>query len=172
MTGIYRLTPQEIRSLERAVEAELLRLGVEEGLGKPEELIVRDLLPKTDLGFTNEEWVESVSAYGWARCISSIENDKEQLVAIYGVANLNPNPLTLAVKFTLGPGDAKVKDIWQIEQIYTNSERPEGYAKDYIIYHAPDTWSVFQYGKEAGTDRLVYYAKIVEKKGRTIMGGS
>jgi len=171
MTGVMKLTAPEIERLEKEIEAKLIQLAVAERVvTKAEDAVVRDLLPKTDFGFPDERWRESVSALDWAKCISGIDNDRQQIICFYGGAAKAANPLTVALKFTLGPGDAKIKDIWQIESIYANSEMPEFYVKDPVIYHAEDTFSVYFYGKEAGTDELVLKGKIVEKKGRTIVG--
>lgn len=168
---LQKLTEEEIVTLEQELEQLLIKKAIEQGIvTKAEDAVVRDILPATDFNWNYEYWVENVSASGWAITVSvSLPDDK--IIAFYGVKNLNPNPKTAAVKFQLGKGGTKVKDIWQIEHAYTE-DNTAVYSRDFIIYNKSEHITISQYGRgTAGTDNLIFLGKVVEPKGDTIVGG-
>ena len=132
-----------------------------------DQLVVRNTLPSTDLGLSNEVWVTpSLTANSWTNYITN-QLDDQRFVAFYGVANLDPDPITTAVRFKLGSGTGtKTLDVVQVEDLYSDSERIDGYLKRPIIYKEKQYVNIDVYARDSGTDRLVLKSLTVEPAGR------
>jgi hypothetical protein len=130
---------------------------------KPEDFIVRDVLPKTDLGLTNEEWSISYSAaYTEEEKINKTLGDDEFLV-IYGYANDYPTPKTLYIKLTRGSVPIKIihTQAIHLQEIPIGFFEPEGWAEG-------ETIKVAFYGNATGTDRPILLSLWAEPKEKTI----
>lgn len=192
---LVELSVQEIRALEDAVENELKRIAVQDGIAPSEaELVVRDILPETDLNaVSGEVWVTHTSAYAWNTVFSG-ENPENKAFAIYGVttaietmisgaslrfigANVSGYPASkvlpsvVAIKFGLGAGPAKIKDIWHIQHMYTK-DPPRVFSKSPVVYRKKEKFTIQVYGTQSMADHIVLLGKVVEPKGQTILGGS
>ncbi|MHA1833676.1 MAG: hypothetical protein ACTSV7_06755 [Candidatus Baldrarchaeia archaeon] len=169
---LLKLSPEEIRAIEQEVEEILIKKALEQKIAtRREDVVVRDILPATDFNWSYEYWQESVSASGYATTVS-VSLPDTKIVLFYGAKNLNPNPKTAAIKFLVGKGGTKVKDIWQIEHAYTE-ENAAVYSRDYVIYNKSEHITIQQYGRgTAGTDNLILLGKVAEPRGETIAGGS
>jgi len=160
------LSIEERMSLEKDIEETLFRLAVKEFRRPRDEFIVRNGLPKTDLGFTNEVWVESITtANAYNTIVSAKEVPERTLICFYGGASLGANPLTTVIRFR--KGEAKILDVWNIEESLVQEE-PEFVAKSPIIYKAGDIMNVDFYGKATGTDYFVLKMKVCEPKDKLI----
>ena len=151
----------------RAVEDKLLEVAVRETGKRPEEIVIRDVLPATDLGLSAEKWEVSYSAAGWTTWINK-ELDDDQFLVIYGVACADTaTPYTTALRFKVGTTGATTKDVVQIEDAFAEENRVK-YLRKPLIYKGGDTVYIEAYGTEAGTDRLILKALIAEPKGKTV----
>jgi len=133
-----------------------------------EELVVRSALPATDFGLANEYWeTPSLTANAWTNYFTK-QLEEQQFVAFYGVANLSPDPIVTAIKFKLGKGTGtKTLDVIQLEDLYTDANRSDGYFKRPIIYKERQYVNIDVYAKAAGTEPLLLKALVVEPAGRT-----
>ena len=158
---------EQLRAIEDAVKEKLLEVAMRETGKKREELVIRDILPKTDLGLTNEVWVASIStANSWNTWITK-ELPKNKFIAFYGVAVLSASPITTGVAFKIGATGATTKDIMMYEEIFAE-EKPVGYTEEPIIYKGGDYVYIQLYGKSTGTEYIVLKGMICEPVGETI----
>ena len=134
----------------------------------PEQLVVRNLLPKTDLGLANEYWeTPSLTANDWTNYFTK-QLDDQQFIVFYGVANLSPDPKVTALRFKVGSGTGtKTLDVIQLEELYTNTERTDGFFKRPIIYKERQYANIDVYSKATGTEPLMLRGFVIEPAGRT-----
>jgi len=160
------LTIDDIIALRQNVVGQLFSVATRlTGLAK-DELIVRSILPKTDLGLTNEVWEATISsANAWNPWISNQLED-QRFVVIYGLANLTADPVTTAIKFSTGASKTKIIDVVQYEDLYTNKERVDGYFNRFIVYKHKQYLNADLYARATGTERLVLKGFVVEPAGR------
>ena len=169
-TILHRLTPEEQKAIEDAVVDYLIRRALEKKIAtKPEDLVVRDILPGTDLnGLSGEVWVQSLSAFQYVSVYSG-KNPDTKIFAVFGAKFLSPTPKTAVIRFKLGAGGAKIKDIWQVEPAFVE-ENCAVYTDRPIKYEDDETFVIEFYGKDSGEDNVVLLGKVVEPKGELIMG--
>jgi hypothetical protein len=162
------LSVTTVRNLEERIKSFLKSLAVRKGIAaREDQLVVRDILPKTDLNLANEDWKENlISANSW-NTVFDFRVPEKKIIAFYGVRNIGTTPLTTAIKFAVGPGGAKTKDIVYIEGLEKNKER-EAIFSTPILYEDGQYMYVQQYAKAAGTDSLVYLGFVCEPKGELI----
>lgn len=161
------LNVEDIISIKQQVIDALFKVAMKmTGLTK-DQLVVRNLLPKTDLGLTNEYWeTPSLTANDWTNYFTK-QLDQQQFVVFYGVANLSPSPKATALRFKVGRGEGtKTLDVIQLEELYTNTVRSDGFFKRPIIYKERQYVNVDVYSKAAGTEPLMLRGFAVEPAGR------
>jgi len=136
------------------------------GLPK-EQLVVRNALPSTDFGLANEYWVTpSLAANDWTNYFTK-ELADQAFVAFFGVANLSADPIATALRFKVGSGTGtKTIDVVQLEELYSNTVRTDGFFKRPIIYKQKQFVNVDVYAKAAGTEPLILRALVVEPAGK------
>lgn len=189
MAGLIAFAIQnEVKQREQAVTQELLRLAVAQGVvPSPNEGVVRDILPLTDVGGTTtgattatggyrtEEWradlrtyqrdASTASAAGSYNEAINVDLNKQKVLGLYGVQKRGED-VVAAIRFSLGSG-TKIKDIWQLDGI---KEDEVGYGENPIIYNSTQKVKVEYYLKSVG---IVYHqllGKVAEPRGNVIMG--
>jgi hypothetical protein len=153
-----------IQARDEAVKA--LRKAIEDRGKRPDAYVVRDILPKTDLGLGNEEWkISYESAYTWETKIN-ITLPEDKFVVLFGVAfRRGATPKTLAIKFYK---DVNPVEVIQIENLYAFDEP--------IGFYGPLVWSEAEglrvefYGNAAGDDYVVLRGFVAELKRKTVTG--
>jgi len=164
---VAELEVADVQAIKSQVIETLLSIA-ERQTGMPrDQLIVRDALPKTDFGLTNEVWVTpSLTANDWTNYFTQ-QLEEQRFVAFYGVANLAADPIATGLKFKVGSGNGtKVLDVVQLEGLYANTERVEGLLKKPLIYKERQYVNIDVYAKAAGTEPLVLKAVVVEPAGK------
>ena len=92
----------------------LVAKAVKELNKPPGLLVVRDILPKTDLDFTNEDWYESTGSSSTWETMSTGTMGDERYVGIYGI-KADPDAFSCnAIKFNVGGAD---KAIWLLQSL-------------------------------------------------------
>jgi hypothetical protein len=130
---------------------------------KPDAYVIRDILPKTDLGLANEEWkITYTSAYTWETKIN-LTLPEDKFIVIFGFQNNATNPLTLAVKFYK---DVIPIEVIQVESLYTYDE-PIGFFTP-LVWSESETLKVEFYGRAAGDDYPVLRGFVAELKKKTV----
>jgi len=130
---------------------------------KPEAYVIRDILPKTDLTLTNEEWkVSYTAAYTWEKKID-VTVPEDKFIVFYGYQNNSASPKTLAIKFYK---DVTPIEVIQVENLYTYMEP--------IGFFTPLGWGESEglkaefYGNAAGDDYPVLRGLVAELRKKTI----
>jgi len=162
-SGVYFTTiDAEVKAKLDALDQQLLALANQRGFTKP---VVRNILPKTDLGLTNEVWSWTLSsANNYNAVISNLDLQKKKVIGFVGVYYPSSNPLVSIVKFTAGTGDTKIKDYWNIEHV-SALEKPFALSDNFIIYDYDNVVNIYFYAKATGTDNLVLLGRVAEPSG-------
>jgi len=173
---------------ENALVQELTKRAVSQGVvDTPAELVVRDILPLSDLGgsttgatsasagYRTEEWMvnllsyqqdgSTASAAGSYNTVVNVDLNKQKVIGILGVQKRGEDRVP-AVRFSLGSG-AKIKDIWQIDGVPENGLY---WAENPAIYNSTNTMKIEYYLSSVGVVQHVLVGKTAEAKGDTILG--
>lgn len=172
MPGLrFETTSEEAARIEKAVIAKLIAYARGVGMKDP---IIRDILPNEDLKGAGEIgsghfWQQSLSSLQY-HTVYSGENPDDRAFAIYKIANVKADPLTVAIKYYDGIGRTALKDIWQTEHAWLNPDN-EAYAdpENIIFYPVSTGYNIdIMAGPTSGMDGLILGGKVVEPRGKTI----
>jgi len=182
---------QEKKQIEAALIGELAQRAVRQGVvDNPAEVVVRDLLPLTDLGgattgstsetaatggYRSEDWSVNLTTYARGSSTASVAGayntvincnmNKEKVVGFMGVQQEDQRNV-VAIRWSLGSG-AKIKDIWQVGHV---EEGGVMYAENPIIYNSTNVAKVEYYVNSLTSVRMILLGKAAEAKGDTILG--
>jgi len=178
----------EKRSIESALIGEIAKRAVRQGVvDNPADVVVRDILPLTDLatgttgaisssyGFTSENWRvdlrdyeqdETASSANAYNLVAKVNLNKEKVVGFMGVRKTGEDMVS-AIRWSLGSG-AKIKDIWQID--YVPEDGGVMYAENPIIFNATNVVKMEYYLKSTGISYLQIMGKTAEARSDTIVG--
>lgn len=157
------------REKERAVKSVVVQEAVEKKIATEKELVVRDIMPSTDLGYTNEHWSKSVtaSANSWATLIDKTLDDDEY-ITFTGILLHDPGPdqkITF-VRFKLGT--ATVKAVFSLTKAYV-SDYPYIPFKTPIRYKPKERILIEIYTTQANpTVKLEFLGFKVERIGEVV----
>jgi len=170
---VSKITEDQYKAVVEAVKAKLLALAAKE-LQKPQsELVIREVMPATDLGYTNENWAntQSLTANTWVKEIGH-ELANDEFVAFVGVQNQTDDPQVIGIKFKVGSAGATTRDLQMIESLYTE-DNFKALFKEPIIYKANEYIYIEYYAKTtvaAGGEKIGLIAFIVKPYGEEISG--
>lgn len=156
------LRPEQIQNIREVAKAALEEAIRAKGKN-PADYTITDILPKTDLGLTNEEWKHTfATAYTEEDFVNKTLED-EKFIVLYGYTNLSPDPKTLYFKFYKG---ASVEKVVHVQAAYIQEEP--------IVYFDPQVWAegdkmkIVLYGKATGDDYPVFLGLVAQVKGERI----
>ena len=181
----------EKKQIEAALMGELAQRAVRQGVvDNPAEVVVRDILPLTDLGgattgssseteatggYRSEDWSVNLTTYargsstasaaGAYNTVINCNMNKEKVVGFMGVQQEDQRNV-VAIRWSLGSG-AKIKDIWQVGHVAENGVM---YAENPIIYNSTNVAKVEYYVNSLTSVRMILLGKTAEAKGDTILG--
>jgi len=173
MAGSRIVTLEAIEELNRAkaaLDAELVRRATT-GAGafiRGTEYVIRDLMP-SDLGASTEKWSQSLSADAW-NTIYSGKNPDDRAFGIYAILG-GISGGTTAIKFFDETARTSTKDLVMVEDLWQGGE-----AEKAIILDAPPIWdksrgfNIDFYGANSVIDSIVLRGRVIEPKGKTIVG--
>jgi hypothetical protein len=158
-------------------------INVKRIAGNPSELVIRDILPHTDLGVADtahagaaDEWwvvdaalpLANVARILWV----NVQLPQNRMLVIYGGAALSANPAIATIFFQSGPGGATVRGIVQLEAIYAMLE-PAYYLAKACLWD-PQEWVYItvlpRVAAAINTDRHVLRGAIAEPLGEFLSG--
>ena len=150
-----------IKARDASVQA--LKDAIKSRGKNPDAYVVRDILPKTDLGLANEEWkITYTTAYSWQTVISQTMPE-DKFIVLYGVQLNSPVPKTLAIKFYK---DVNPVEVIEVENLFTYQE-PIGFFSP-LVWSESETIRVDFYGNATGDDYIVLRGFVAELKRKTI----
>lgn len=173
---------------ENALVQELTKRAVSQGIvDTADELVIRDILPLTDLagtttgatsssnGFTDEVWRvdlrsyqrdgSTASAANAYNIVTNVDLNQKKLVGFLGIEKRGDEDPVSAVRFSLG--GTKIKDIWNIEGVQLDETY---WGENPMIYNGTNTVKIEYYLKSPA---IVYHrlvGKTAEPKGDVILG--
>lgn len=156
------LSTAQLISMRDEVVNKLLRFASTETGKAQSEFIVRDIMPKTDLGFNSEAWLNQTELVDatWTKDFTK-ELPKNSFVCFYGIVKEAESPAIIGTKFKLGAGGATTIDIVMHTRIAVE-DIPKGYFSP-ILYKGGDTIYVEHYQKTGGN--LSQYGEAFELMG-------
>jgi len=161
----------EVLRMERAIEELLKSEAVEQKIAsKREAVVVRDLLPKTDLSWNKEAWMYDLTSgtvESYNTVVNNVDLDKKKIIAFWGV-KMRGDPVVSAVKFMRG--GSETIDIWEIEYLSDGELGIISNVEDVVLYHAQDKVNVQYYLVAQGVAQIVLRGKVAEKKDTTVSG--
>lgn len=151
--SIDELSIDALKAMRDMVANALLDMVSKKANKSRSELIVRDILPLTDLGFNTEEWSNQTaqSSGAWTKDWSH-ELDEDQGAAFYGVAIQDETCDLIFVRFKLGATGATTKAIYSLQRLIKEGQE-ESDKKQTGFFPEP----VYYGGKE--TPYVDYYAR-------------
>jgi len=138
-----------------------------------EEIVVRDILPKTDLGYPNEVWQTATLASG-ATSVISLTPLEDKVLGFYGIKYLEDTGLTTLLKFFSGVGRVNPRVWWSIEEAITEKDREITVkAPEEIVLYEPGEYVDIEYWMATtGVSRIQLLGFVAERKEVVIGGGS
>lgn len=164
------VTKSEIQARRESLKRKLAAIAVKKGIVTSEaDLAIRDILPKTDLGFTNEVWATaSLPQYAYTAVVDT-RLPANKLIGFYGVQNLGSD-ITSVIRFKIGPGKARVLDLWNIQKVASEKEKIGISEKD-IIYENQDYATIEYYNTATGVSNVMLLGIVAEPKGEVVSQG-
>jgi hypothetical protein len=138
----------------------------EVGGKKPEEYVVRSIMPANDLGFTNNQWSISYTAPNVFENKINQQLDVDKFIVLFGYENIASIPKTIAFRVLR---DTKPLAQIQVEELYIYNETPVGFFTPVVIKER-ETLKVDFMGNAAGSDNPVLRGFVLEKKDVTVAG--
>jgi hypothetical protein len=168
------LTKAEVLGIEESLKSKLVETALaKKVVTSANDLAIRDILPKTDLGYNNEVWKTATLAEYTYNSVVSMRVPDTKVIGFYGVRDLGGGVgagVTSIVKFTLGPGKSKVIDVWNIQKVETEEEA-EGYSDRLIIYGPGEYIGIEFYNLATGNSRVQLLGFVAEPKGEVVAQG-
>jgi len=134
-----------------------------------EQVKLRNILPKTDLDLTYENWANKVAlaAQAWTNYVD-VTVHEQRFIGFYGAINLTPDPGVVGIRFNLGA--VKVIDVWQFEEAYGYRQIPSVISFEPIIYAPRQACRIEVYNRKGtaiavGQERLVLLGYTAEPVG-------
>lgn len=185
---------QDQKRYENALVLELTKRIVSQGIvDSASGVVVRDILPLTDLGgsttgstsasygYTSEIWRADLRTYqqdgstavaaNAYNTVVNVDLKQNKVIGVLGVAKRgNEDPVSV-VKFSLS--STKIKDVWDIESVHSGGDNEKGeiyWAENPMIYNGTNTMKVDFYLKSPA---IVYHrlvGKTAEPRGNVILG--
>jgi len=166
---IKQLSLADIAAIEASIKERLLDEASRRLALPRERLVVRDVLPKTDMGLANEEWITpSLTADTWTKYFDE-KLPNTRFVCFYGVADNAADPIVTAVAMKMGPTGGTTRGVWEIEEIFAD-EVPIGISDEAIMYRGGDHVFVECWAKAAGTEPLALKGMVCEPLGEVVSG--
>ena len=160
------LSPGQAAKIRNDIIQALVAKAVKELNKPPGLLVVRDILPKTDLDFTNEDWCEVTgsSSAVWETMSSGTMGD-ERYVGIYGI-KADPDAFACsAIKFNIGGAD---KAIWLLQSLREYDDMV-GLCPSGIIIPQNNTYTISRYVLYTlSSSCLILKGVVVEPRGKVI----
>lgn len=142
------------------------------------QAVVRDGLPFTDFGLTGgtsgNEWL--ITGAGTAgteiNYINALQLTTTQTCSFYGIGSPMATPNIGRVRFFLGPASATVRQVVQLEKLYSRLEQvgylgtPVSYNPQAVITVGATPFNAFA----ANTERLTLLVVVCDKIGTTVSG--
>lgn len=165
---------QQITQRENTAIEDLHRDAVDNisSIGSQDDVHVRDLLPELDLesggdngwNGTNREWLQSGLTADQLNEVYTVDSDakaQNEIVRIYGVVNVAPEPLTTQVEFQNNTGSPIERAHVQTFEVSDISDVVL-FERD-IQFGADQNGSIHQWVNGAGDDVTIYLGKVAQQ---------
>lgn len=159
-------TSAEFAAVNRIREqaADLLALRASEALSIPiEQIVIRDILPETDLGLSNEVWLTAaLTANDYAGYIDQ-QLPTTKMLAIFSLVDITPNPIVTGARFQ--SGSARTLAEVQFEAAYGFSQSPEALIRPTLIWAPNETVNIDLYATAVTVQTVILNGFIAEAAG-------
>jgi len=171
MVYTYRLSPTEKMEAEKAIIEELRRRAAEILDVTPDQIAVRTILPKTDLGFSDEVWTVSLETAGGYNAIANVTVPSNKVLFIYGI-KIPAKDLDGDISVVKIYKGNDVIEVIDLQKSYDGEKYPEIILKKRIEYAPNDVLKIEVYLKSGVTTpvskNIIVLGYVGEKLGVTI----
>ena len=164
---LQELASGEAGTIRNQVIKNLVALAASELKRLPDQLVVRDIRPATDLDFATEDWFEVTGATAAAyetMCTGTLSTDR--YIAFYGAKDDGMQSCTL-LRFDIGGG---IKVIWNLQSLSLSMDDERvGYSPSGVIIKPSTIYTISRYVQFASSpSHIVLKGVVVEPRGRVI----
>ena len=156
------LTIEDLKSY-RDRSLQLLERMIRDVGKDPRAYTFRDILPKEDFGWANNEWKITYEKAYTEELKVDMKVPDDKFIVFYGYTNNSADPKTLYVKFYSGTIPIEVIEV---ESLYSYLE-PTGYFSPFG-FREGEVLKIGFYGNASGDDRPVLRGVVAELKGAVI----
>jgi len=156
------LRPEQIQTFREEAKRKL-EDAIRASGKSPADFDIAPIMPKTDLGLTNEEWKHTFSsAYTEENYVSQTLGDNVFLV-LYGYTNHNSTPHTLYFELKK---NQSVEKVVHVQETFSMDEPYVFF--DPVVFSEGDTVTIVLYGNAAADDYPVFLGFIAKPKGHIL----
>jgi len=142
----------------------LLREAIRARGKNPDAYVVRDVLPKTDLGLATEEWrVSYEAANAWETKVDLNPVPEDKFFVFFGFQSKSASPKTVALRFYK---DITPVALFQVENLYAYPEKVGFFMP--IVFSESERMRVEFYGSAAGDDLVMLRGLVAELRKKTL----
>lgn len=147
----------------------------------PEQMVIRDVLPNTDLGVglggpaagagTAEDWlIQGAGVLGTELQYFSSLLAIDRVIGFYGVSLESAPPSISRIRLTLGPASPQVRGVFQLEKLYSRLETVALFS-EVVVYIRNDTIRCMVMPRlafAALTERVALLGRVIETIGQVV----
>jgi len=171
MVATARLSVAEIRSKEVEFIEKVRSRAAKVFEVSPEQVIVRDILPKDDFGLDDNKWVFSLGTAGDYNKIIDVTAPQNKVFIVYGLKILSKDVDHEVTIAKVQKGN-EVLDVITLEKAYNGENYPEIIFRSPIEINPNDTLKVYLYVPSGVTTPKTFSVAVLgytaEKLGETI----
>lgn len=151
----------------RQEAANLLAARASNVLQRPiEEIVIRDILPSTDFGLTNEEWITGALVANAYTAYINQQLNQSQLAAVYSMIDQSAAPTVLGARFQ--SGTAQIWALVETERGYGFADSVEVLIRPTLIWDPNETVHIDLYANGTATQRVIFGGFMAEAIGVTV----
>jgi len=164
---IFELSPSEIAGIRNDAVRAVSRIVAQELKKSLKDLVVRDILPATDLDYTNETWTETTGATENVYETMSTGNlGADRWIGFYGVKVEGELSVSL-IRFTSGGGQ---RAVWNLQNLSAvDGGDLLGFTPSVVVLTPNSSYTIERYVRLSSSPaNIVLKGFVVEARGRTV----
>jgi hypothetical protein len=136
----------------------------------PDEIVIRDIIPDTDLGLGQRWWITAALVAGVVSNYINAALAAFRAVVFYGVNVESAAPACSHIYFRSGPAGATTRGLANLECLYTPMES-DGYLSKAVLYDPQETVFIQLWPRIASAgERVILRGAVAEPLGEAISG--
>ncbi len=142
----------------------------------PNDLIIRDMLPNTDVGLAaTDDWlIAGAGVAGTPLQYFSAAVPQDRIYAFYGISVESAAASISTIRLTLGATSITTRGVYQLEELYSRLQI-SGYFSSPVLFTRTETVRAMvtpRLAFAAGSERLAFLARVIEPIGQVVSAPS